>query len=112
MPLEFGIGEKTKRQATRARPWLRLAVAVVAGPPVTPAFLAPNKTPTKSRVFSKPFPLSSFTPFETPLDSFPLGARATNPAGTARTRAIAHACRPNAAVGHVTTRLGKYRTIA
>jgi hypothetical protein len=37
---------------------------------------------------------------ETPVDSFPLGARSANPAGTARTRAITHACRPSTAVGH------------
>jgi hypothetical protein len=51
---------------------------------VTPAFLAPNKSPNKSRVFFKTFPLSSFSP------SLTLGTRAANPAGTARTRAIAH----------------------
>jgi hypothetical protein len=35
-----------------------------------------------------------------PSPSLTLGARAANPAGTARTRAITHACRPSAAVGH------------
>jgi hypothetical protein len=48
----------------------------------------------------KTFPLISFTPFRNPVRFFSLGARAANPAGTTHTRAITHACRPSAAVGH------------
>jgi hypothetical protein len=51
------------------------------------------------RVF-KTFPLSSFTPFRNPGRFLSLGARAANPTGTARTRAVTHTCRPSAAVGH------------
>jgi hypothetical protein len=51
------------------------------------------------RVF-KTFSMSSFTPFRNPGRFFSLDARAANPAGTTRTRAITHACRPSAAVGH------------
>jgi hypothetical protein len=69
---------------------------------VTPAFLAPNKSPNKSCVFSKlssraQLPLSE--PWS-PSPSLTLGARAANPAGTARTQASTHACHPSAAVGH------------
>jgi hypothetical protein len=62
---------------------------------VTPSFLAPNKPPTKSRVFSKPFRWAHLPPFETPVVlSLPFGARAANPAGTAHTRAIGRRVSP------------------
>jgi hypothetical protein len=54
------------------------------------------------RVF-KTIQLSSFSPFETLVTVSPsltLGARAANPAGTARTQSSTHACHPSAAVGH------------
>jgi hypothetical protein len=65
--------------------------------------LAPNKSPNKSRVFFKTVQLSSFAPFQNPghrPPSLTLGARAANPASTARTRASTHAYLPSAAVGH------------
>jgi hypothetical protein len=54
------------------------------------------------RVF-KTIQLSSIIPLskpESPSPSLTLGARATNPAGTARTQTGTHACHPSAAVGH------------
>jgi hypothetical protein len=53
-------------------------------------------------VFSKTVQLSSFAPFKSwsPSPSLTLGARAANPAGTARIQASTHACHPSAAVGH------------
>jgi hypothetical protein len=53
------------------------------------------------RIFKTVQP-SSITPLQTLAivpPSHP-GARAANPAGTARTRASTHVCLPNAAVGH------------
>jgi hypothetical protein len=58
---------------------------------VTPVFLAPNESPTNSRVFSKLSRWVHLSPSE-PRSSSPsltLGAGAANPAGTARTRAVA-----------------------
>jgi hypothetical protein len=53
---------------------------------VTPAFLAPNKSPNKSCVFSKLSKPSSATPLQTLTIISPShpGARTANPAGTAR----------------------------
>jgi hypothetical protein len=65
-----------------------------------PVFLAPNKSPNKSRVFSKLYRWAHLTPFRNPGRFLSFGARAANPAGTARTRAITHACRHSAAVSH------------
>jgi hypothetical protein len=46
---------------------------------VTPAFLAPNKSPNKSRVFSKTVQLSSFAPFKTLVAVTPLSPSARVP---------------------------------
>jgi hypothetical protein len=75
---------------------------LVRKPAVTSAFLAPNKSPTKSRMFSKTLPLSSFIPFGTPVvfPSLTLGARVANPASTAHTLGIARRVPPRTAVGH------------
>jgi hypothetical protein len=91
------IGIRLGREATRRLSLTR--EGEWAG--VTPPFLAPNKSPNKSCVFSK---LSSRAqlPLQTLVTVPPShpGASAANPAGTARTQASTHARLPNASVGH------------
>jgi hypothetical protein len=61
--------------------------------PCNARVLAPNKSPAKSRVFSNFLAEHNSKP-RSASPSPTLGARAANPAGTARTRAVAHRLPP------------------
>jgi hypothetical protein len=61
--------------------------------PCNARVLAPNKSPAKSRVFSNFLTEHNSKP-RLASPSPTLGARAANPAGTARTRAVAHGMPP------------------
>jgi hypothetical protein len=70
---------------------------------VTPAFLAPNKSPTKSRVFSKPFRRAHLPPFSKPDRSLSLSPSASVPRIPPAPPAPGPspvACRPSTVVGH------------
>jgi hypothetical protein len=75
-PRHFGLVAPKACGGADLRKWLEERTAMHH---VTPAFLAPNKSPNKSRVFFKTVQLSSFAPFRNPSHCLPLSPSARVP---------------------------------
>jgi hypothetical protein len=95
LPLEHSLSGVVY-SGSSASSWSKLSV--------TPAFLAPIKSPTKSRVFSKPSRRAQLSPSK-PRSSFPLSPSARVPQIPPAPPALGSSpttCHPSGAVGHRT----------